>query len=368
MKQSGTSPRQDEHAGRPRPVMGPVLVLGGYGAVGSVTTRALAATYPGRVVSAGRDLDRAAREATTIPGVRAARADATDPAGVAELIEKHRVSAVVLAVEPPSPDVSRLSLERGVHVVDVSATAELLGETERMHDLARSRGASAMLSVGLAPGLTNLLARRVYDDLGGDADHLDITLLIGSGEAHGRDGVRWTVRQLADPRNRRTTTGPRRVDLPDYGPRSAHPFPFSDQHTLRRTLSVPDVTTRLTFDSRVVTSLLFGAQRAGLFRVARGARGRELLTGLLTRVRVGGDGFAVRVDGRRGDRERWQAVTGTNQSRITGLVAARVTEAVLEGRVAAGVRHIEEVADFVDLPEQLADAGVRVWGRKPVDA
>lgn len=189
-------------------------------------------------------------------------------------------------MEPPSADVSRLSL-------------------------------SALLSVGLAPGLTNLLALRVYDDLGGDADRL--------------------------------------------GPRLAHPFSHSDQHTLRRTLAVPDATTRLTFDSRIVTSLSFGAHPAGMFRAARGVRGRELLTALLTPC--SGRRRRLRRPGRRegGDRERRQAMTGTNQSRITGLVAARMAEAVVAGRVAGGVHHIEEIAAFLDLPEQLAEAGTRVW-------
>ena len=341
--------------------MSRVLVLGGYGAVGAVTTRALAEAYPGSVVCAGRRADRAASTAAVIPGVRAATVDVTDPGSMADALDRHRPALVVLAVEPPDSEATRQCLERGIHVVDVSATAALLEQTERMGELARERGAAAVLSVGLAPGLTNLLARRVHDELGG-ADQLDITLLIGSGERHGADGIRWTVRQLAGPR-RQVDAQPLTVELPGLGRRRAHPFPFSDQFTLRRTLpAAAGVTTRLCLDSRAVTTLLFGAQRSGAFRIVRGRRAVEVVTKALQRIHVGGDGFAVRVDGRRGDQESWQAITGPRQSRTTGLVAARVARAVLEDRVPRGVHHVDEVDHFLHVPEQLAEvAGLRMW-------
>jgi len=352
---------------RPVPDSGRVLVVGGYGAVGAVTTRALAATYPDRVVCAGRSPDRAARTAAATPGVHAAFVDVTDPGSVSDALDRHDVALVVLAVEPPDSEVTRACLERGIHVVDVSATDALLEQTARMGELARQRGATAVLSVGLAPGLTNVLARRVHDQLGG-ADQLDITVLIGSGERHGTDGIRWTVRQLAGPRSQ-VDAEPRTVELPGHGRRRAHPFPFSDQYTLRRTLpAAAAVTTRLCLDSRAVTTLLFGAQRAGAFRAVRGPRGTELLTKALGRVHVGSDRFAVRVDGRRGTLAEWQALTGSQQSRTTGLVAAEVARAALEDRVPAGVHHVDELDHFLRLPEELAGTGVQVWHGRTRDS
>ncbi len=348
-----------------RAPMSLVLVLGGYGAVGAVTTRALAEAYPGGVICAGRSVDRATRAAAEIPGVHAAAVDVTNPRSVAEALDRYRPALVVLAVEPPDGRVTRLCLERGIHVVDVSATAGLLRQTERMGELARERGAAAVLSVGLAPGLTNILARRVYDELEGAADELDISVLIGSGERHGTDGIRWTVRQLSQPRTR-VDAAPLTVELPGLGRRRTHPFPFSDQDTLRRTLPAAAVTTRFCVDSRVITTLLFGARRAGAFRLVRGWRGVEVLTRVLERVHVGGERFAVRVDGRRGGSTSWQALTGSQQSRPTGLVAARVAHSIRDDRVPAGVHHVDQLDAFLPLPEELAEvAGLRVWHGPP---
>jgi hypothetical protein len=80
-------------------------------------------------------------------------------------------------------------------------------------------GYGAVLSLGVAPGLTNLLARHVHQTLGG-ADRLDITVLLGAGEHHGLDAVGWTVRQLGErfPHQARS----QRVALAGYGNRAAH--------------------------------------------------------------------------------------------------------------------------------------------------
>ena len=90
--------------------------------------------------------------------------------------------------------------------------------------------------IGVAPGLTNLLARLCVDGLP-DAQGVDITVLIGLGERHGTAAVQWTVDGLT-ARQRRDGAGPgrARVSLPGFGTRGAYPFPFSDQHTLTETL------------------------------------------------------------------------------------------------------------------------------------
>ncbi|MDX6763706.1 saccharopine dehydrogenase NADP-binding domain-containing protein [Streptomyces sp. F8] len=228
-----------------------IVVVGGYGAVGATVAATLEGWFPGRVVVAGRDEARA----RLLGGVRA---DVADPDGFRRTLEElGDVAAVVLCVEPPDTGVARVCLERGVHLVDIGATRRLLDGVADLHDLAAGAGATAVLSVGVAPGLTNLLARRVHEAVGG-AERIDLTVLLGAGERHGADAVRWTVEGLAGP----VAEAPLRTTLPGHGRRTAHPFPFSDQHTLPRTLGVEQVTTRLCLDSKPLTSALFGLRAA----------------------------------------------------------------------------------------------------------
>ncbi|WP_234383091.1 hypothetical protein [Streptomyces dysideae] len=175
-------------------------------------------------------------------------------------------------------------------------------------------------------------------------------MLLGSGERHGGDAVRWTVEGLAEP----VTARPRRTALPGYGTRTAHPFPFSDQHTLPRTLGAPEVTTRLCLDSRPLTATLFALRRTGLLRAARRPGVRRMLTGAFRRVHLGDDGFAIRADARQGDRHATYALTGHGQSRVTGLVAAYVTRELLTGTPPTGVHHIEQLPTLARQPETLA--------------
>lgn len=274
----------------------------------------------------------------------------TDPAAFGRTLDELRqepggLTAVVLCVEPPDAGIARACLERGIGLVDVGATRELLDGTAALDDLAHSTGATAVLSVGVAPGLTNLLARRAHEAVGG-AERIDLTVLLGAGERHGADAVRWTAAGLAEP----VTGAPGRYDLPGYGARTAHPFPFSDQHTLRRTLGVPEVTTRLALDSRPLTAALFALRRTGS---ARRPAVRRLLTEAFRRIHLGGDGFAIRADAVRGTRHAAFALAGREQSRITGLTAAHTTRALLTGPLPPGVHHLETLPHLTDLPERL---------------
>jgi hypothetical protein len=66
----------------------------------------------------------------------------------------------------------------------------------------------------------------------------------------------------------------------------------------------------------------------------------------------------VRADAVRGDRRATYAVTGREQSRITGLVAAHVAARVVDGGLPPGVHHIDELPAFAHLPEELAAHGI----------
>ncbi|AQZ62473.1 Uncharacterized conserved protein [[Actinomadura] parvosata subsp. kistnae] len=73
------------------------------------------------------------------------------------------------------------------------------------------------------------------------------------------------------------------------------PLPFSDQYTLPRTIAVPSARTGLCLDSRLFTMLLAAARRPAIEKLLRRPRTRELLLTALTRIHLGGGGFAVTV-------------------------------------------------------------------------
>lgn len=234
-----------------------------------------------------------------------------------------------------------------------------------------------ILSVGLAPGVTNLLAKRMADRLS-TVTEVRIGVLLGLGEAFGPAASRWTLerigREFAVPRARhsesvRGFSNPEPIEFPRYGRRRAYNFDFADQHVLHRTLDVP-TRTHLCFDSRAITSAVYGLSRAGLYRPAVEAIGLDRLTELVSTLSVGGDGFAVtvKVDGQQNSTRKTltMAIDGREQSRVTGIVAATVSLATRDTTLPDGVHHVHEVFELGPILDLLQEQGYRFTNSEQV--
>ncbi|MCP2293000.1 saccharopine dehydrogenase NADP-binding domain-containing protein [Nocardia amikacinitolerans] len=303
-----------------------VVILGGYGAVGREAAAALVAAGQ-RVRLVGRRPERA----RAVDGAEMVRADIADDRQLAEVLDD--ASVVLMCAELDNARVARACFERGVHYLDVSASHGVLGGIEELDDLAVAHDAVGVLSVGLIPGVSNLLARRVVEVSGGRT--VRIGAVLGSGEAHGPAALRWTLDGLG------TMSGSWRMTFPEGG-RVVHRFPFSDQYTLVHTLGIDEARTGLALDSRPLTWLIGAARRPLLARLMRG----RVVEWLLARVHVGSERFAVVAES--GATSAWFA--GHRQSHATGLVAALLVRRVES--FPAGVRHIDQL---VELGEFLAE-------------
>ncbi|MGW5878144.1 saccharopine dehydrogenase [Nocardiopsis terrae] len=293
-----------------------VLVLGGYGAVGAPVVEALRGAGHTCVV-AGRDPRRADRTV-----------DLAEPGLAGYLSALRGADAVVNASGAEDPALVRSATDRGAAFVDATATSGYVTEVERL----RPR-APVLLSVGLAPGLTNLLAA----DLPGRGP-VDLGVVLGSGERHGAAATEWSLnllgRSFPDPatgESVRNLTRGRTFDLPGRR-RRLYRADFSDQHTLTRDLARP-VRTHLGLDSAAATTAL----------------------ALLTRLPgVGALRSVPHLPGSRewtlvavsGGHRRW--ARGQGQSRGTAAVTAWA--ASLTRNLSAGVHHLHEVATLADLP------------------
>ncbi|WP_316574748.1 NAD-dependent epimerase/dehydratase family protein [Nocardia canadensis] len=175
-----------------------VLVLGGYGAVGGHLVRLLRARgVP--VLAAGRD---------------AARAD--------RVLDVALVDSVVSALDGVSIVVNCAGVEdiglaeacacRGIAFLEISATSGYVQALERVEG-------PVVLGVGLAPGLTTLLA---VDVLSRDPGPVDIMVGLGSGEHHGAAATAWNDRLMGqhfpdpDGTSVRNFTEPAQFTIPEY--------------------------------------------------------------------------------------------------------------------------------------------------------
>lgn len=171
---------------------------------------------------------------------------------------------------------ARACLTAGVDYVDVSANGTFFEAMEQLKEENAGLNSTAVLSVGLAPGLTNLLALKAFQSME-EISRIEIAIMLGLGDAHGKAAIEWTVQSLAGSFAITENGSTRRVSsftegiYTDFGfalgERKTYRFPFSDQQTLVRTLKVPTISTRLCFDSRMVTGVMALLKAAGFGRL-----------------------------------------------------------------------------------------------------
>ncbi|MDS0301320.1 saccharopine dehydrogenase NADP-binding domain-containing protein [Halogeometricum sp. S1BR25-6] len=354
------------------------LIVGGYGSVGRTIAEDLATASDdaNAVIIAGRDETKANAVASEFgDNVSGIAFDLEETDSYARILKD--VDQVVMCVDQSGTAFVEACLESGADYVDVTASDEFFRQVEQLDDLARDGDATAVLSVGLAPGVTNLLAKLMADQLSSVSD-IQIGVLLGLGEAFGPAASRWTLerisREFAVPTaghsgSIRGFSNPVPVEFPRYGQRWAYSFDFADQHVLHRTLNVP-ARTHLCFDSRGVTSAVYGLSWVGLYRPAVEAIGLDRLTDLVSTLSVGGDGFAVtvEVDGQQNSTAKtlMTAIDGREQSRVTGIVAATVALAIRDTAVPDGVHHIHEILDPEPILDVLRKQGYRLTNSEQV--
>ncbi|MGG3836901.1 saccharopine dehydrogenase NADP-binding domain-containing protein [Paenibacillus thiaminolyticus] len=342
-----------------------IVVVGGYGHVGRTICGILGERYPGKVYAAGRSRERAERFCQSAGGkIRPLEIDIRKPLPPGIL---NGVKLVIMCLDQTDTGFVRECFRTGTHYIDVSANGSFLRQVEQFRDEAAAHGATALLSVGLAPGLTNLLALEAQRLLG-ETEQIDLAIMLGLGDAHGEAAIEWTVDNMG-ARFEITRSGEQVEELSftdgqtfDFGAglgcRQAYRFPFSDQMTLPRTLDVPSVATRFCLDSPIVTGLLAGASRTGAVRLLQAGWLRRGIVRSLGALRFGGDRFAVKAEARGKSREGKPALAecflqGRDQSAATAKVAAAAASMLVDSFCPTGVYHIEQLTEMGSMLKEL---------------
>ena len=156
---------------------GPAVLIAGVGAVGARAARQLVDTEGiGRLVLVERRPDQRRATLDAI-GERAVALD--DPYG-----EWPDDIAIVVSALPASGDarLARLAIERGVPFLSGTEDAETIDELLALQPIVRAASASVVIGCGLAPGLSDVLARHAASALD-DVDEVHIARVGTSGPA-----------------------------------------------------------------------------------------------------------------------------------------------------------------------------------------
>lgn len=347
-----------------------ILIIGGYGNVGRIIANELGKRFPRQVIVAGRNYQKAKEFSLelgqqVIPmALDISRVSAND-----KLLDE--VGIVIMCLDLANIEFVRQCIQRRIHYIDISASYSILSQIEKLNKEAEVAKATVVLSVGLAPGLTNLLTKHCQSKLP-DVTHADIYILLGMGDMHGDAALQWTLQNLNGEFTVRDHGGTQRVKsfedgkktvFPDrLGKRTAYRFNFSDQHVLPQTLNLKSVSTRLCFDSALMTSLLAVVKKIGVSRLLTLKGVERLLISLLKRLHVGSAELVVKVDGGNLSEQGVLyecSLRGDFEGRVTGLVAAKVAEKLLLSSYPVGVFHIEQLFTLHEFLENLGQHGLK---------
>jgi saccharopine dehydrogenase (NAD+, L-lysine-forming) len=336
-----------------------ILIVGGYGKVGSIITRHLAERYPNQVIVAGRDLKKAqslskALDDKVIPYY-------LDINNFSEVEILEHTKLVIMCIDQNDTAFVKLCIEKGNHYIDITANRQFIQQTEQLNDLAIENQVSIALSVGLAPGITNLLAQNCANQLPKTA-LIDIFILLGVGEKHGDAAYRWTFDNIHTSYNIQTNRKfktitsfmhPKENDL--LGKRNFYAFNFPDQYTLAKTLKADQVMTRMAFDNKLFTSSVAFLRKIGLTKLFSSKKIQNLLINLFKKVKIGSDVYAVKAVAENLHEELYESsVAGNGEGKITAYVTIETALIGMEKQLPYGVKHLHQIVDNIpDFLEKL---------------
>ncbi len=343
-----------------------ILIVGGYGQVGLTIAKILAPLFPDALIVSGRNAAKARQAAITLGnGAQGIEFDVFSPVPEGLL---HGVALVLVCLDQADTNFVSHCLSLAINYVDISAKLDFLTSVETLDMLAKQQGASAVMSVGLTPGFTNMLARHAVK-VAGPPERLDILVEFGVGDRHGRAAINWMFdnldrrfehRENGQMQPAQSFVGTRKLQLPDgKKPRSAYRFSFPDQVMVARTLDIASVSTWFRLNNTVATWLVAGLSRWGLARLLRRRAGfrRALMWSFLHAPRgVDRCGISVTLTPPTGGPPRLFGIIGRREAEMTAIITAETVRQIMGKDMVAGVRHSDLVIDFQQVIAALKQA------------
>ena len=338
---------------------GNILIIGGYGEVGGKIAKLLLQSYPNRIWIAGRNIEKAKDFCVQHKNlVRPLQLDVSEKVHPEQL---ENVALVIMCLEQKDTAFAQLCLNEGISYIDITASYTFLKKLEALHSLAVQKHSTAIFSVGMAPGLTNLMAMHATRQLS-SLEKMHISILLGAGDTHGTAAILWILQQLNKPfssyNNQKVAnfTNKRTVKFKKIGKRSVYQFNFSDQHTLTKHFPSIPIVTRLGFDVEPLNKFVSFLQKSRIACLLKFNGIQILLASLIPKIKIGSDVCGIQIEAIGKIHHKVASFTldflDRDESLVTAKVAAFIANEFLNNKHPAGAYHIEELFTLDTLQTQ----------------
>lgn len=317
-----------------------IMIIGGHGKVGQYVARELR-NY--NLILAGRDEEKIKRflDKEKIKA-EVCKMDINN----IDFANMQGICFVIVCVDQKNTLLLEFCDEHGIDYMDVTANSEYIEKIQHL----RLRGTSRiLLGVGLAPGLTNLLAEK-FVSMYPLAENIKIQLILGLGEKHGDAAIKWTLDNFLKEYHHKTLGQIRPFELKSIVKISqkrlrTYNFNFVDQHMLNKKYTDKNFTTYLGFDLSRVTAFIYGAKSIGLLGLLKYRTIYYIAETLLRKPKFGSDIFIASITS--GEQEI--CAYGHEEGRFTGLIAAEAAKRLVTMDLKKGLLGISDIISVEEL-------------------
>ncbi len=258
----------------------------------------------------------------------------------------HNIGWVIVCIDQENTLLVEYCDSHGIDYMDVTANSEYIGKIQK---LKLKRTSKILLGIGLAPGLTNLMAEnfiRMYPM----TKSIDIQLILGMGEKHGEAAIKWTldnflknyshkIHGYMKPYTRKSKVKSEKNRYNTYN------FNFVDQHMLNTKYEDKVFTTYLGFDQQAISVLLYWMNKLGLLTMLKHKKVYHFVEQMLRNPKFGTDIFIVSIQSGKNSLYAW----GHNEGRFTGLVAAEAAKRMADSTLNKGILEISDLIQIDDI-------------------
>jgi hypothetical protein len=333
-----------------------ILVVGGYGVVGSRIANILARRNPDmRILLGGRSMTKAIAAASAIKNAQGVLFDVDDPISLSRL--HVRPDLVIVAVNDLKDATLRAAIVAGIAIVDITRWTERVRDLEVIvADLKPKSPVIAGSSwMACIPGALTLSAVAGLESI----DSIDMSVLYAMKDVSGGNSVEYMDRLTTHfpvMREGKTAiavpyTEGRKIRFDNNYQTTVYRFDSPDQHVLPRLTGARSVASRIAFDDKATTFIFWLIIRSGLWNLLSGKRFQSFRRGLMHNPGPGAP-HLVRVDvvGKRAGCKLHRTLHITDKEGQSHLTAVG---AVLQTEWALGLNEFSAPGDGLHFGERM---------------
>ena len=346
-----------------------ILIVGGYGAVGSIVSKILAKKYPEKVIIAGRNKDKA-NDLINKLNIEALPLKIDLETNYFEEINFKEVHTTICCIEYLQNDnFIQSCIKNQVNYTELATSYEAYQRLISYNNEVEKSGICLVPGVGLMPGLSGVFVQNAISRLN-KINSVQSFVLLGLGENHGLDAIRWMMEYANKTYTIKTESGeeivssftnPRKEQLlNEKFSRKFYCFNFGDQHIITNSMKVSSTETRLAFDSSFATWLMAMLKKMNLLAKLSKVK-PQTLKKWLAKFPFGSEKFVVQTHcyGENMAQVIYLA-EGFKEAKATGIIAAYTVDKLYQTNKKIGVKRLEEIIQFEEFVQHLKENQINI--------